>query len=99
MSHQIGRRVALGASAAESAVNGMIFCHTMGTAADIAAFKGATGDDFNVTCWSSNTDTLTKLASEAGRTFDIFNLSRQFIPVAIQRSLVAPLDFSKIPNA
>ncbi|HEY0183981.1 MAG TPA: PotD/PotF family extracellular solute-binding protein [Rhodopila sp.] len=112
-SHQIGRRVALragaagtlgllGASragAAEHAVNGMIFCHTMGTAADIAAFKAATGDDFNVTCWSSNTDTLTKLASGAGRTFDIFNLSQQFIPVAIQRGLVAPLDLSKIPNA
>ena len=29
----------------------------------------------------------------------MFNLSRQFIPVAIQRGLVAPLDMGKIPNA
>jgi len=108
MSLAIGRRTALQAGAlslvasraqAATAVNGMIFCHTMGTAADIAAFKAATGIDFNVTCWSSNTDSITKLASGAGRSFDIFNLSRQFIPVALQRGLVAPLDLAKIPNA
>lgn len=80
-------------------LNGMIFCHSMGTPADIAQFKATTGGDANVTCWSSNTDTITKLASGAGRSFDVFNLSRQFIPVAIQRGLVAPLDMSKIPNA
>jgi len=111
MTQTLGRRTALAAASAAiglsatpaaraaAPVNGMIFCHTMGTAADLAAFKAATGIDFNVTCWSSNTDTITKLASGAGRTFDIFNLSRQFIPVAIQRNLVAPLDLSKIPNS
>ncbi len=90
-----------GAAAAQTAsppLNGMIFCHSMGTAADIAMFRAATGIEANVTCWSSNTDTITKLASGAGRTFDIFNLSRHFIPVALQRWLVAPLDLAKIPN-
>ncbi|WP_149538277.1 ABC transporter substrate-binding protein [Siccirubricoccus phaeus] len=79
-------------------LNGMVFCHTMGTAADIGLFKAATGIEANVTCWVSNTDTITKLAAGAGRSFDVFNLSCQFIPVVLQRGLLAPLDLAKIPN-
>lgn len=87
------------AQTAKPGFNAMIFCHSMGTPAEIGAFKAATGIEANVACWGSNTDTITKLASGAGRTFDVFNLSRQFIPVAIQRGLIAPLDMSKVPNA
>jgi spermidine/putrescine-binding protein len=79
-------------------VNGMIFCHSMGTAEEIGLFKAATGLDMSVTCWVTNTDTLTKMASGAGRTFDVFNISMQFVPILIQRGLVAPIDSSKVPN-
>lgn len=112
-SHRFGRRGLLaaagglaawggpGAALAQSRrpVNGMIFCHSMGTAEEIGLFKTATGNEMNVTCWVTNTDTLTKMAAGAGRTFDVFNISMQFVPILIQRGLVSPIDFSKIPNA
>jgi spermidine/putrescine-binding protein len=84
--------------ASKPSINGMIFCHTMGTPADIAQFKASTGVDVNVTCWVSNTDSLTKFGSGAGRTFDMGNISSQFIPIGIKRGLFAPIDKSKIPN-
>lgn len=87
------------AQEAKPGFNAMIFCHSMGTPAEIGLFRAATGVDAKVTCWTSNTDTITKLASGAGRTFDVFNLSSQFIPMAVQRGLLAPLDMGKIPNA
>jgi spermidine/putrescine-binding protein len=95
----LGAPVAAQAQAAKPPVTGMIFCHSMGTPADVALFKASTGIEASITCWSSNTDTITKLASGAGRSFDIVNLSRQFIPVAVQRGLLAPLDMAKLPNA
>ncbi len=79
-------------------LNGFLHCHTMGKAEDMAKFKAEAKVDANVTCWTSNTDTLTKMASGGGKTFDVFNISMQFIPPLIQRGLVAPIDFSKVPN-
>lgn len=85
-------------AAAKPAVSGLVFCHAMGTPADIALFKAATGIDMKVACWVSNTDSITKFASGAGKSFDVGNMSMQFIPTAIKRGMLAPLDESKIPN-
>ena len=88
----------LAQGATKPPINGMIFCHSMGTPAEVALFKEASGVDIKVACWVSNTDSLTKFASGAGRSFDVANITVQFIPTAIQRGLLAPLDKSKIPN-
>lgn len=81
-----------------STVSGLIFCHTMGTAADLALFKKATGVDFNLTCQVNSTDSISKMATGAGRTYEVFNLNRQFVGTAIKQGLVAPLDLTKISN-
>jgi spermidine/putrescine-binding protein len=95
----VGIAVGQSAGTLKGPLNGSLFCHTMGKAEDIAKFKAEAKVEANVTCWTSNTDTLTKIASGGGKTFDVFNISMQFIPPLIQRGLVAPLDLSKVPNA
>jgi spermidine/putrescine transport system substrate-binding protein len=101
MGGMAGARTALSqsAGATKSALNGFIFCHTMGSAADVAKFKAATNIDMNATCWSTSLDTLSRIVSGGGKIFDIFSSSRQFIPPLVSRNVLAPIDFSKIPNA
>lgn len=96
----LGLPAVMGRASAQSRrpLNGMIFCHSVGTPEELGFFRAASGIDVNATCWVSNTDTLTRMASGAGRTFSVFNISMQFIPILIQRGLVAPLDFARIPN-
>lgn len=83
----------------KSPLNAFIFCHSMGSAEDIAKFRSVVGVDANVTCWTSNTDTLTKIVAGAGGVHDIFNINMQFIPPLIERGALAPIDFSKLKNA
>jgi spermidine/putrescine-binding protein len=78
--------------------NPFIQCHTVGKAEDIALFKDEFKVDTNVTCWTSNTDTLTRFATGAGKTYDVLTITVQMLEPLIKRGLVAPLDWSKIPN-
>jgi spermidine/putrescine-binding protein len=93
-----GMSAALAAEPLKGPFNPFIQCHTIGKAEDIALFKEQYHVDTNVTCWTSNTDTLTRFATGAGKTYDVLTISFQMIDPMIKRGLVAPLDWSKIPN-
>ena len=86
-------------SAGKGPINANIFCHTMGTPADVAQFTQISGVSTNVSCWVSNTDIMTKLASGAGRSTDLMNINCQFINASMKRGLLAPIDLTQVPNA
>jgi hypothetical protein len=51
-------------------LNVIIHCHTVGKAEDIALFKESVGIETNVSCFTTNTDVLTRMVAGAGRQFD-----------------------------
>jgi len=79
-------------------LNVIIHCHTVGKAEDIALFEAESHLQTNVSCFTTNTDVLTKMAAGGGRQFDAYTMSIQFLKPVIQRGLAAPQDWSKIPN-
>jgi spermidine/putrescine transport system substrate-binding protein len=79
-------------------LNVIIHCHTVGKAEDIALFKESAGIETNVSCFTTNTDVLTRMVAGAGRQFDAYTMNIQFLKPVIQRGLAAPQDWSKIPN-
>jgi spermidine/putrescine-binding protein len=79
-------------------LNVIIHCHTVGKAEDIALFKAESHVETNVSCFTTNTDVLTKMAAGGGRQFDAYTMNIQFLKPVIQRGLAAPQDWSKMSN-
>lgn len=79
-------------------LNVTIHCHTVGKAEDIALYKASTGMETNISCFTTNTDVITKMAAGGGRQTDVYTMNIQFLKPVIQRGLAAPQDWSRIPN-
>lgn len=74
-------------------------CVSVGKAEYLADFKEQTKVDVEVTCWVSNTTTLTRMATGGGKLFDVVDINSQFTTALIRQKLVQPLDLEQIPNA
>ena len=66
-------------------LNAIIHCHTVGKAEDIALFKEMAGIDVNVSCFTTNTDVLTRMAAGGGRQFDVYTMNIQFLKPVPER--------------
>ncbi|MBI4271972.1 MAG: extracellular solute-binding protein [Candidatus Rokubacteria bacterium] len=74
-------------------------CVSVGKAEYLADFKQQHKVEVEVTCWVSNTTTLTRMAAGGGKLFDVVDINSQFTLALIRQNLVQPLDLEQIPNA
>jgi spermidine/putrescine-binding protein len=90
-------------SASEAALQGplraYVPCVSVGKAEYFADFKAQHNVDVDVTCWVSNSTTLTRMAAGGGKLFDVIDINSQFTTALIRQNLVQPIDLDQIPNS